>query len=260
MLLEHLQADFANALIDADAASELAPALLACKTRALERLALYRADVHATWKKALVSAYPVVHSLVGEEFFAALSRAYGRACPSSSGDLNRFGARFVGFVRTFEHARSLPYLGDVAALEWLVHTAHYAADARAITREALAALAPQELLASRFRLHPACAWIESRFPIATLWRAHQEPSAVAWPALERPEYALVTRPLWRANVVESTAAEVAALEKLRIGGDMDSAIGAALAKDARFDLGKALVRWLDLAVIVECAAQSSNAR
>src|SRR5258706_1360254 len=100
--LERLQADFAAALIDSGAAAAVVPALVSRDARTLERIALYRGNVVAAWEKALANAYPVVRALVGDEFFHGLARAYGRAHPSASGDLNRFGARFAEFVAGFE--------------------------------------------------------------------------------------------------------------------------------------------------------------
>lgn len=252
MQLERLQADFDSVLFDIDATGDSAALFANPSEVALHRLALYRGNIHAAWERALSSAYPVVQAIVGEEFFAALSRAYGVAHPSISGDLNRFGAHMAEFLRTFEHARALPYLADIATLEWQVHRAQYAADARALTRERMAAVSPDELLVSRFALHPACAWLESRFPVATLWLAHQfEPSAAMPKTLESAEWALVTRPAWQVEVCVSGAAEIAALAALHSGGDMDHAIGAALSVDRKFDFGKALVRWLDLGVLVD---------
>lgn len=251
MQLERVQADFAAALMDARAAPVLLPAMVGDKGRALDRLALYRGNVSAGWEKALTNAFPVVRALVGNEFFAALAHAYGQGHPSVSGDLGRFGAEFAGFVRTFEHTQSLPYLCDVAALEWAVHCAQSAADANPLARERIMTMSPEDLLAAHFELHPACRWIESRFPIASIWRAHQAQPTIALPeSLDRSEYALITRPSWHVTVAESCGAEIAALKQLSAGGDIGSAIGAALAKDARFDFSKALVRWLDCAVLV----------
>ena len=245
--LEAWQADFAAALLSAGAAS---PGT-AIGTYPAQWLALYRSHVHAASAKALGKVFPVVRALVGDECFGGLARAYARAHPSSSGDLNAFGAHLSIFLQTFEPALGLPYLGDVAALEWLVHRAHAAADARTLPRERAAVMQPQELLAARFVLHPACAWMQSSFPIATIWRAHQPDSHVVLPeSLERSEWALIARPDWRAKVVESSAAEIAALAMLRNGGAMDDAIGAALEQDAKFDFARGFVRWLDLELLV----------
>ena len=243
--LEHMQAAFAAALLDSSAGS--VPGVVAAPDVGVaERMELYRGHLLATWRQALGAAYPVVRALVGAEFFAELARAYARAHPSTSGDLNRFGAQFSAFVATFRHTQSLPYLADVAALEWLVHRAHHAADAPALRRERIAALAPDALLAARFALHPACAWLVSASPVATLWLAHQPAGNTELPdTLERCECALVVRPHWRAEVLIASAGELAALEALRAGASMDDTIAAALRVDRDFDFAKAFVRWLD---------------
>jgi len=250
--LERLQAKFAEALTDPPRAQDIAAEIDGRVPRTLDRLALYRGNVHAAWEKALASAYPVVRALVGEDFLGGLARAYGRAHPSTSGDLNRFGADFADFVRDFEHTQGLPYLGDVAELEWAVHRAHYAADSFGLSRDRIAALPPADLLAARFELHPACAWIESPFPVASIWLAHQPNATVALPDdLGRREFALVTRPGWRVEVLASSAGEVVALKHLHAGADMECAIGVALGIEPQFNFARALVRWLDHAILVE---------
>jgi uncharacterized protein len=250
--LERLQAKFAGALTDTLRAQDIAVEIDGRVPRTLDRLALYRGNVHAAWEKALANAYPVVRALVGEEFFGGLASAYGRAHPSTSGDLNRFGAGFADFVRDFEHTQALPYLGDAAELEWAVHRAHYAAESFGLSRDRIAALPPADLLAARFELHPACAWIESPFPVAGIWLAHQLNATVALPDdLGRREFALVVRPGWRVEVLASSAGEVAALKHLQAGADMECAIGAAQGLEPQFDFARALVRWLDYAILVD---------
>jgi len=249
--LERLQIEFAAALGERAAAVGIAFAPAGRSDRAVQRLALYRGNIVAAWEKALANAFPVVKLLVGDEFFGALARAYGTVHPSRSGDLNRFGGQFADFVATFEHTRALPYLHDVALLDWTVHRAHYSADATSPARERVGAMPPAELLASRFALHPACAWIDSPFAIASIWLAHQPHGAGHWPrAIDRHEVALVVRPQWRVEVLQSSAGEIAALSQLRSGCEMEAAIAAGLDADAAFDFPKALVRWLDCSVLV----------
>jgi hypothetical protein len=253
--LEHLQSRFAEALTDPLRAQDIDAEIAGCDSRTPGRLALYRGNMHAAWEKALANAYPVVRTLVGEEFLGGLARAYGHAHPSTSGDLNRFGLRFADFVRGFEHTKALPYLGDVAELEWAVHRAHYAADSFGLSRDRIAALPPTDLLAARFELHPACAWIESPFPVASIWLAHQPNATAALPDdLCRREFALVVRPGWRVEVLASSAGEVAALKHLRAGADMEFAIGVALEIEPQFNFARALVRWLDHAIVVDVRA------
>ena len=250
MSLESLQTDFAAAMFDLDRASALMPSLLHRDARSIERIALYRGNLLAAWQKALGGAFPVVRAIVGEEFFDALARVYGHAHPATGGDLNQFGIRFAAFVADFEHTQSLPYLSDVASLEWAAHRAHYAADPEPLSRARIASLQPQELLTSRFAVHDACAWLSSAYPIATIWFAHQSDTTCSLPeSLHRSEIALVVRPQWRVEVVASSVGEIAALDVLRSGEPLEAAIEAALDVDATFDFARALVRWLDLGVL-----------
>lgn len=255
MPLEALQARFAAALFDSGRADALLPDLAPADERTLDRLGLYRGNLLAAWRKALGNAFPVVQALVGEEFFAALAREYGHAQPSASGDLNRYGDRFAAFIAGFEHTRKLAYLGDVAALEWSVHRAHYAADAIPLSRHQLARLLPHELLAARFGIHPACSWLASAYPVAQIWLAHQRGTDVALPTcLDASETALIARPRWRVEVVRADAGEIAALNALRAGATLETAIEAALVAQPGFDFARALPRWLDLSLLIASPA------
>ena len=182
------------------------------------RFALYRGNLSATWSKTLGAAYPVIQMLVGEEFFGGLAQAYGRAHPSDSGDLNRFGARFADFLRDFPHVADYPYLPDMATLEWTLHRAHYAPSADGVTAQQMAVLSPEQVEAARLQLHPACTLLASDWATIALWQAHQPGSGVAFPAeLATPCHGLVTRPHWKTQVAPLGAASHAALSVLAAG-------------------------------------------
>ncbi|MBS0193588.1 MAG: putative DNA-binding domain-containing protein [Proteobacteria bacterium] len=258
MRLESLQRDFAAALHDRTCTPTLLPSLLDPDGRAAERVALYRGNLVTAWRKALASAYPVLRAIVGTEFFDALAHVYGHAHPSVSGDLNHFGEHMPAFLADFAPAQSLPYLPEVAALEWLAHRAHYAADAISVSRNTIAALTPDALLDACFAVHPACTWLDSRFPLATIWRAHQLDADDVLP--DQPsagEIALVVRPYWRVDVVAAQPAEIAALAVLRRGEPLHMALAAALAIAPEFNLVQALPSWLDLHLLVSGHAVGS---
>ena len=56
----------------------------------------------------------------------------GSSAPHARAD--RIWRRLPGFLESFEPARGLPYLGDVARLEWLRHAAYHAADQAPLLR------------------------------------------------------------------------------------------------------------------------------
>lgn len=216
------------------------------------RFALYRGNLSATWDKTLAAAYPVVRMLVGEEFFGGLSKAYGRAHPSTSGDLNRFGADFDEFLRHFPHVADYPYLPDMAALEWALHRAHYAPAASGVTARELAALSPAQLETARMTLHPACRLLSSDWATIPLWQAHQPDSGIGFPdQMAAPCHGVVARPLWKTQVVSLSRAGHAALRVLGEGRDFGAALDAAFEIDDAFDVAGNLQLWLAHALIVK---------
>jgi hypothetical protein len=137
------------------------------------RLRIYRGNGQANARKALEGAYPIAARIVGDSFFEGLANAFAAATPSTSGDLNEYGATLPAFLASFGPARSLRYLPDVAAMEWRVHCAHYAADAPPLDPAVLAAVPAQRYADLRWRLAPGVARVESRWPLARIFEVHQ---------------------------------------------------------------------------------------
>ncbi|USX13123.1 DUF692 family protein [Oxalobacteraceae bacterium OTU3CAMAD1] len=216
------------------------------------RFGLYRGNLSATWDKTLSAAYPVVRMLMGEEFFSGLGKAYGRAHPSTSGDLNRFGADFDTFLRHFPHVADYPYLPDMATLEWALHRAHYAPAADGVTAQRLAALSPEQMETARMTLHPACRLLSSEWATIPLWQAHQPGSGTGFPEhMAAPSYGVVARPAWKTQVVPLSGAGHAALRVLGEGRDFGAALDAAFDIDEAFDVAGNLQLWLAHALIVK---------
>jgi len=146
-----------------------------------ERIAIYRNTCISALVGALRLSYPVVARLVGEDFFEATARQFIRAHAPSGAYLNDYGAEFPQFVALFPAAASLPYLGDVAQLEWAVNRALHASDAEPLDASRLAALDASVLSAVRFVMHPAITLLSLSSPADAIWRAvlDQDQSAMA---------------------------------------------------------------------------------
>ena len=239
-----IQADFAEALFDASSEHKVAAHITASHAR----FALYRGNLTTTWDKVLASAYPVIRQLVGDEFFTALARAYGKAHPSQNPDLNHFGATFSQFLQGFEHAADLPYLPDMARLEWLLHRAHYAPHAPFITADDLARLSPDAFENARFALHPAASLFASTQAVAALWQAHA-PGGVFPEQMNAPGFAVVARALFKPEVAPLGAGAYAALAALDQGANMGEALDAAFEHDDDFDIGASLAQWVGLGLL-----------
>ena len=240
-----LQTGFAAALRDRDRTTAAQRWLAGDGAVVERRLGIYRANMVAAADKALSSAYPVIRQVVGAEFFHGLAREYQRGTPSTSGDLTLFGATFGAFLAAFEHTRSLPYLPDLARLEWAVHRAYGAADAPDWNAGSLGAVEPDRQADIRFQWTPGLAVVESASPIARIWTIHQPGYAgefsVAW---DRADTALVARNGFVVTVAECSAAEAAFLAASLHGASLGDAAAAALQHHPDFDLGALLGRAL----------------
>jgi len=134
------------------------------------RFNIYRNNIRAALTGALADNFPVVQKLVGEEFFRALAGAYIQTRMPSTPVLALYGDGFGDFIDGFPPVASLPYLGDIARLEYASQEAFTAADRDILNRQSLACHDKTTLLGLRLRLHPSLRLISSSFPIYAIWR------------------------------------------------------------------------------------------
>jgi hypothetical protein len=137
-------------------------------------VAVYRNNVRLNRIAALTDAFANVVQLVGIDYFQALARAYVDCTPASSANLHEDGAALPDFIRRFDQAADLPYLGDIADVDWRLHHAYFAIDTDAVDSAAVAALGPDGFAAASIRLCPSVGLAQSsRWPIADILRMHE---------------------------------------------------------------------------------------
>lgn len=207
------------------------------------RFAVYRNNVVHSLVAVLGDTFPVVRQLVGKNFFGAVARLFVAEHPPISPLMHRYGGDFPGWLADFEPATDLPYLPDLARLEWARLSAFHAADADPIDAQALVALlqAPDRLAVSSLILHPSLAVVPSPHPVVSLWSAHQQDDAardqqLGQLRLDAGESALVLRVDDDALVLELPAADAALVAELAGGAPL----GAAQASHPQADLVRLL--------------------
>ncbi|MBU6436208.1 MAG: putative DNA-binding domain-containing protein, partial [Betaproteobacteria bacterium] len=161
---------FAHALRHGDATLDTQALLCGSAPQRAAGMAVYRRNHDASLCAALRAAYPLVCAIVGDAFFATAARHYDDAYPGAFGDLHLRGAHFAAFLHAYAPAASLPYLPDVAALDWAVHRADSAADATALDAAQFAERLQHSPVHLRLRLQPAAAVLRSAFPLYDIWR------------------------------------------------------------------------------------------
>ena len=259
------QEAFAEALIDASLTARAAATLLGTPEQAVARLAIYRGNMAAAARKALGGAFPVVAKIVGAGFFEGLARDYLRRYPPVEGDLNVYGENFAEFVAAFPHTRDLPYLSDVARMEWLAHRAYYAADAEPPDPLRAASIPAENMTRMRLVPAPACGLLESRWPLARIWEIHQDDyegefsvdleAGLAWILVHRPQFMVRVEPLSRGAH--------RFLDCSMHGTPVGNALESALAAQPDFDLTSVLANWIATGVITgfeSCNPYNGNER
>ncbi len=187
-----IQRAFAGAVLDTDAA---VPAPVSRKAGGVpsRRFGVYRNNVYASLIDVLAGRFPVVARLVGEEFFRAMARAYVEDEPPRSAVLLRYGAGFPAFVAGFPPAAPVPYLADMASLEWAWHAAYHAKDAAPAPLTDLSR-AVEHAEHAVLRLHPSLGVVRSLYPIVSIFELNRQSGQVPAARLEGREDALVARP------------------------------------------------------------------
>ena len=233
--LEDLQRSFTAAVFDAQA--EI-PAMLTRKSGGVprRRFAVYRNNIYTSLIEALEGRFPVVARLVGDEFFGAMAAVYIERNLPKSPVLLLYGAEFPAFIADFPPAAGLPYLADVAALEWAWHEAYHAEDAKPLPLAALADAASDAAQAV-LTLHPSLRLASSPHPVLTIWERHGargEPGAIAFDG--KGEDALVVRPNLDVQVRRLLPGAVPFIRALGQGRSLLQACQLAAQQTGGFDL------------------------
>ncbi|MDO8413492.1 MAG: DNA-binding domain-containing protein, partial [Gallionellaceae bacterium] len=134
---------------------------------------IYRNNYRGNLHDALASIFPVMVQIVGSDFFRHLAYQFIEQHPSRSGNLHDYGAELPNFLATFSATQHLPYLPDVATLEWACHRAYYAPDAPAFDVTRLQQISAAQYAELVWLCHPACWHGYSAYPVVNIWHAHQ---------------------------------------------------------------------------------------
>ena len=204
-------------------------------------LMAYQANGHVLAERSLLAAYPVIAQLIGAESFNALACDFWHSHPPEHGDLARWGDALPAFLATNQQLIDVPYLADVARVEWALHRAAGAPDAQ-IDLQSFARLSTEDPEALTLALVPGTAVINSDWPVVSLITSHTEeqPSLdeVGQRLRERShETAVVWRQGLRPCIAPCSASAAGVLQALLAGACLTDALAPV---DADFDFSN----WL----------------
>jgi hypothetical protein len=241
--LHELQRDFARSVLQGGitVGNRIRPNGLT----AAQRLAVYRNNTVMGLTETLRDGYPVIHRLVGDGFFNGLASAYVARHPPQSGCLLEYGDQIPAFVAEYPPAHGLPYLADVARLEWLWQAAFHEADAEGLDLSALAAVPAECHGELRLRLHPTAQLMASDYPVLRIWENNQAGYAGddRISLQEGGCRLLLYRPRWEVEMHPMDIGEYAFLSALSKQASLTNALEQASHADGHFNLAAKLGYW-----------------
>jgi hypothetical protein len=144
--------------------------------------------------EAIENDYPALNRVLGARALRSLTARYLARFPPRSHDLGRVGDRLPGFLEGDSLTQELPFLPDLARLEWTVAEAFVAADGNDLRWDDLARLGPEAVAELPLQLRPGAGRVRSAWPIYDIWTVRERPAPEIEVALEgRPCSVLVSR-------------------------------------------------------------------
>ncbi len=213
-----------------------------------KRYDVYRNNVVVSLTEALASAYPVIQTIVGKEFFTAMAGVFVRKHPPESPLMIYYGGDFPKFLTKFQPAIHLGYLPDVARVELARCQAYHATDASPCAPEKLANLNGNKLYDARIVLHPSIDIVRSRYPVFSIWRYNSTNDKS--PIGEAREITMISRPASEVVMQNPTAGAATFVESLMtdpLGVATDKAKGV----QPDFDLAGNLTALLSAGLIAD---------
>lgn len=216
------------------------------------RFNVYRNNRAVSLMESLQRSYPAICSLVGDEFFNAAARGFIDQHPPTGPVMAEYGREFGPYLTTLPNTETLPYLEDVATLEWQWLQSYHCENRTALQIKALAGIESSSVLDLRLGCHPALYVLKSRWPVGSIWtlctqnsNSDIQPSDVD---MTLSETVLITRPSLEVLVNIIPASGALFLDALKQGNTVGDAAASALEADPLFDTGTHLAGLLSLGV------------
>ncbi|THK38976.1 DUF2063 domain-containing protein [Ensifer sp. MPMI2T] len=257
--IETLQNVVARAVLTTGPA-DILPLLARGRFDPARRLNIYRNNTLVSLTTTLKAVFPVTAWLLDERYFSYVARCFIRSSPPQEPRLSRYGAGLAPFLARFEGTTHMPFVSEVARLEWKIAEALDAPLQRPSTLIELY----EGLSSGSFALflQPSLRLVLCRWPALSIWAAHQRGGDADKLADVNREPERVA--LWRhgdtVRFLRLDAAEFAFWHMLMRGRGLEAAVARACRYSPEFDIARALTGLFvsELVIGIHRMKESSN--
>lgn len=160
-----------------------------------KRFSVYRNNVAHSLIEAMAANFPTVAHLLGEAAFPSIASEYIRAHPPKTPVLIHLGSDFAQFIEGFAAAQNMPYLADVARVEFAWLQSYHATDFPVLDAPTLGEIAPALLPSIMLTLHSGAWLLDSKWAAASLVACVHSNSDIEKIEVTSSEAILITRPV-----------------------------------------------------------------
>lgn len=214
--------------------SRLGSELKAGEANPLERFSIYRNNTLLSLTEALKANFPVTVRLVDERFFGWAAQDFIRRHPPCEARLSAYGSELPAFLASLPACRTVPYITEVARLEWAIFMSLHTEERTSCSIEALSRLG-SEAGAARLRFQPTLQLIPARWPVLEIWTAHQKDRVQLPTSIVRSaNYVQITRSADRIRLASLLPGRFAFRRGLAKGFSLHAAVQLAVSRDPLF--------------------------
>ena len=224
-------------------------------TPGTERLSVYAGGYLARTREALAEVYEAIHHVLGERAFTDMAHAYAARYPSHDYNLSCVGRYLPLFLPTSPFTQRLPFLPDLARLEWLVSEAFHACEQPPFDPTHLSLGSLKDWNAIQLVFQPSVGLVASMWPILDIWEARNHPrGTIDIDLVNRPQRVLVFRRDVQVRCELVDERQHLLLEGLLAGRSLGLVCGALAshARDESLPVAEWFARWTGRGLIIRC--------
>jgi hypothetical protein len=158
---------------------------------ASERVNIYTTAYFYRLLDCLYEEFPATSGVLGSDNFAALVQDYLLVCPPTEPSIFHAGRHLYGFLRNHPLAKRWPFISELARLERTILDVFHAANAIALSAEAMRTIPSQQWSTVSLKTHPAVELLHNDWRVTDVmgavesgrkWRepAHRKSTVIVW--------------------------------------------------------------------------------
>jgi hypothetical protein len=218
------------------------------------RLSAYTDGYPARILESLREVFPATAKILGESSFQALVGRYRHHVPAGWCNLGRIGERLATHLRTDPLTNELPFLPDLAQLEWAVIECFHAEQVEPFDVSQCGEWGMDDWARARIVFQPGTTIVSSEWPIRALRAARDlERTEIDVDLIDRPEHVWIHRRGLDVSTRCVDTTEAGALVRLLAGATLGEVMAELTSANAGPEAVVALFAgWASAGLVVDC--------